>query len=276
MQNQAKAINYFDDLEVQSVSRVKSCVNGSTHCVHDFYGMGLILGTGSVKRIEAGQEYHLAMPLLYLIYPGINGSWGVLDGSERENRWFILRGARAERIVNAMKTNCVSACPTIKLFDCRDLVEIHQKMLRLFHYGVPSTAYRLAVCVEEFVGTFYDTLLETKRDTPVARLILETIKEIGDNPGASYAFADVARRNNISYDHFRRCFQKYTGKPIHEFLLQKRLDLAVSLLQESGESIKEISFRCGFAQQTDFARFIKLRTGMTPSELRQRPALDSF
>jgi len=276
MQNWAKPINYFDDLEVKSVSLAKSRVNGSTYSVKDFYGLGLILGNGSVKRFESGKEYHLAMPFLYLIYPGINGSWGVLDGVERENRWFILSGARAERIVNSLKTNRTSDCPTIRLYDARELVEIHQKMLRLYRCSTPSTAYRLAVCVEEFVGTFYDTLMEAKWDTQVARLISKTISEIAANPGAMYNFADLARRNNISYDHFRRCFQKYTGKPIHAFLLQKRQDLAVSLLQESRDNIKEISFRCGFQLQSDFARFIKSRTGMTPSELRQRPVLDSF
>ena len=149
-------------------------------------------------------------------------------------------------------------------------------MLRLYRYGVPSKSYRLAVCVEEFMGAFYDALKDTRRDTPVARLIMETVSAIGSDPGASYDFADLARRNNISHDHFRRCFQEYAGKPIHEFLLQKRQELGVSLLRESGESIKEISFRCGFARQADFARFIKLRTGMTPSELRQCPVLDSI
>ena len=269
-------MNYFDDLEVKSVSCVKSRVNGLTYSIRDYYGIGLILGSGSVRRVEAGREYHLEMPLLYLIYPGINAAWGVLDGAERENRWFILSGARSERIVNSLKTNCTSDCPTIKLYDARELVEVHQKMLRLYRCGTPSTAYRLAVCVEEFVGKFYDTLLEAQWDTPVARLISKTISDVGADPGAAYDFEDLARRNNISYDHFRRCFQKYTGKPIHAFLLQKRQDLAVSLLQESRENIKEISFRCGFSLQSDFSRFIKSRTGMTPSELRQRPVLDSF
>lgn len=271
-----KTMNYFDDLEVKSVSLTKSRVNGLTCSVKDFYGMGLILGKGSVKRVESGMEYILAMPLLYLIYPGINGSWGVLDGAERENRWFILRGARAERMINALKNNCPSNCPTIQLRDCRELVEIHQRMLRLYRYGIPSRSYRLVICVEEFAGAIYDALMETGRDTPIRCLIEETIKEIGTNPGAPYDFADLAHRNNISYDHFRRCFQKYVGEPIHEFLLQKRQNLGIALLRESDKNIKEISFRCGFVRQADFTRFIKQRTGMTPTELRRRPVPDSI
>ena len=89
-------------------------------------------------------------------------------------------------------------------------------------------------------------------------------------------FKKIAEDLKISYPHFRRCFAQYTQVSIHEFLLQKRYALAVSLLKNGTESVKEIMDRCGFHTSSDFSRFIKARSGTTPSELRKQPQFTEF
>ena len=271
-------IDYFDDVVFRQVSRVVSRRDGAPSSRHEFWGLGLMLGNGSVKTSSvSGEQKILKMPFLYLIQPSPGGSfWGAVNGEERDNRWFIMQGSRAERIVKSMeKVVDRKSGKFIYLKSYQELIAIHQKMLHIFPRGIPSQHYQLAVCLEEFVGAICSAMTVTRQNSPVFDYVAKIAEKISANPGKEYDFPQLARDHRISFDHFRRCFQEYAGKPLYEFLLEKRLVLADSLLRESCCSIKEIAERCGFPRQAEFARFVKLRTGLTPSELRKQPYLDS-
>ena len=271
-------INYFDDVVFLDVNRVVSKRDGIASHHHNFWGLGLMLGNGYVKMTSAHRVEKLhKMPFLYLISPSTGGSfWGTVNGTERDNRWFIMQGSRAERIVKSLEPVADEKNGNfIYLKSYQELIAIHQKMLHIFQRGLPSQNYQLAVCLEEFVGAICSALTMTHQNSPVFNYAAKIAEMISSDPGAEYDFPQLACDYRISYDHFRRCFQEYAGKPLYEFLLEKRLALADSLLRKSRCSIKEISEQCGFHRQAEFARFVKLRTGLTPSELRKKPSLDS-
>ncbi len=271
-------IDYFDDVVFRQVSRVVSRRDGAPSLRHEFWGLGIMLGNGFVKTSSvSGEQKILKMPFLYLIQPSQGGSfWGAVNGEERDNRWFIMQGSRAERIVKSMeKVLDRKSGKFIYLKSYQELIAIHQKMLHIFLRGIPSQHYQLAVCLEEFVGAICSAMTVTRQNSPVFDYVAKIAEIISADPGVAYDFPQLARDHRISFDHFRRCFHEYAGKPVYEFLLEKRLVLADSLLRESCCSIKEIAERCGFPRQAEFARFVKQRTGLTPSELRQKPDLDS-
>ena len=271
-------MNYFDDIHFLQAARVKSCRDGKPGNRHDFWGIGLMLGNGCVRAFHPDRgEKIFKMPFLYLIRPEkrAKNAWGTVNGAEHDNRWFIIQGPRAKRMITALEALPeTDADGHIHLKSYHELIRLHEKMLYLFQRNIPSKAYRLAVCLEEFAGAVYDALDVSKQGSPVFRHVALTAERIASDPGAAYDLRELAREQRISCDHFRRCFQQYAGMPIHEFLLEKRLALAQNLLRGTCDSIKEISERCGFPRQAEFARFIKRRTGATPSELRKQPPLD--
>ena len=270
-------MNYFDDIRCTQVSRIVSRVDGTRCSSHNFWGIGLMLGSGNVKLISTtGSEKICKMPFLYLIQPNPKATgtsaWGVVDGAERENRWFIMEGTRAEKIIASLSemVEKESVNRFIYLNSYKELTAIHQKMLHLFRRNLPAQRHRLAVCVEEFVGAIYDARAMARQSSPVFRYAAQAAERISENPGCEYDFQRMAKDFHISYDHFRKCFHQYAGRPLYEFLLEKRLALAENLLRESTDSVKEIAERCGFPRQAEFARFIKLKTGFTPSEIRRQ------
>ena len=271
-------IDYFDDVVFRQVSRVVSRRDGAPNPRHEFWGLGLMLGNGSVKTKNiSGEENIHKLPFLYLIQPSPGGSfWGTVNGAERDNRWFIIQGPRAERIVKSVEQAFDRKNGKfIYLKSYQELIAIHQKMLHIFQRGIPSQQYLLAVCLEEFVGAICSAMTVSRQNSPVFDHVAKIAGKISADPGKEYDFMQLAREHRISYDHLRRCFLEYAGKPLYEFLLEKRLALADSRLRESCCSIKEIAERCGFPRQAEFARFVKQRTGLTPSELRKQPDLDS-
>lgn len=267
-------MNYFDDLICKQVGGVISRVDGAFCTVADIWCVGLMLGDGFIRRRFPGGEDILRMPFLYLGRPQGSGAWGVVGNAQRENRWFILQGERAGRVVAALEEYQDETDRVIRLSNYRELIAIHQKALKLYQNLIPSKSYQLALCVEEFIGTVYDLLQVARLDSPSFHFAAKMAEMICNAPEGSYDFAYLAARHGISYQHFRRCFQEYTGLPVHEFLLEKRLSLAKRLLQEASLNVKECSDRCGFPRQAEFARFIKQRTGFTPSELRRQPQFD--
>ena len=79
--------------------------DGAPRLQHEFCGIGLMQGNGYLKLAFTSREGKLLkIPFLYLIQPSLGGSfWSVVNGAERDNRWFIIQGPRAERIVKSVE-----------------------------------------------------------------------------------------------------------------------------------------------------------------------------
>lgn len=73
----------------------------------------------------------------------------------------------------------------------------------------------------------------------------------------------------MSKYHFCRKFKEATGITVMQYVLQTRIALAKSKLQENKLSIGEISNQCGFCSQSYFCRIFKEETGCTPLQYRR-------
>ena len=75
--------------------------------------------------------------------------------------------------------------------------------------------------------------------------------------------------------HFHRLFKDYAGITFHDHLMNKRIQVAQSLLG-TDLSITEIAFRSGFTNSSSFGRVFRSQTGMSPSAYRKkRETVDS-
>jgi len=77
----------------------------------------------------------------------------------------------------------------------------------------------------------------------------------------------AAGYTGFSKYHFLRLFSDYTGCTFHDYLLQKRIQIAQALLA-TDVSITEAALRSGYSSLTTFNRNFRKLTGMSPSEYR--------
>ena len=90
------------------------------------------------------------------------------------------------------------------------------------------------------------------------------IKErIDDDPVADHPLDELARISGSSRFKALRGFTALTGLTPHAYIIQRRLDLAKSLIR-SGVGLAEASCEAGFADQSHFHRAFVRRFGMTP------------
>jgi AraC family transcriptional regulator len=78
---------------------------------------------------------------------------------------------------------------------------------------------------------------------------------------------ELAAIAQISPYHFLRLFKQAMGITPHQYILQRRIEKAKYLLQESELSIADIAFRVGFCDQSHLTRCFKRLLGITPKQL---------
>ena len=79
----------------------------------------------------------------------------------------------------------------------------------------------------------------------------------------------LANRVGLSPYHFLRVFKHHVGMTPHQFILQKRLKLAVDFLLTTKLPIIEVAMSSGFGDLSTFNKTFKAQIGKTPRMLRQ-------
>jgi AraC family transcriptional regulator len=78
----------------------------------------------------------------------------------------------------------------------------------------------------------------------------------------------LAQVAGVSASHLRVLFKRTVGIPIHEYVIQRRVERARVLLVESDLPASEVALEAGFAHQSHMARCMRRMLGFTPSSLR--------
>ncbi len=101
----------------------------------------------------------------------------------------------------------------------------------------------------------------------LVRRIIAYINESYEKPVTN---DNIAASFNFNTIYLNRVFKSYTGRSIHSFLIDRRIEAAMEMLRSQTASIGEVAERCGFGNQYHFAKMFKKRTGMSPTDYRRR------
>jgi AraC-like DNA-binding protein/mannose-6-phosphate isomerase-like protein (cupin superfamily) len=82
--------------------------------------------------------------------------------------------------------------------------------------------------------------------------------------------ARAAREVGVSPNHLNRLLRQQTGLTFRQLLIQRRIELAKTLLRTGDAQCTEIAMSCGFGDSNYFARLFKRKTGLSPTEFRRR------
>jgi AraC family transcriptional regulator len=81
--------------------------------------------------------------------------------------------------------------------------------------------------------------------------------------------ADVAKLANLSPSRFAALFKDSFSVPVHRYVLNRRIERAMSLLKIESLRNADIAAACGFASESHFSDAFKRMTGASPSNYRR-------
>lgn len=86
----------------------------------------------------------------------------------------------------------------------------------------------------------------------------------------NYTIAYMAELCNMSVTAFKKRFAEYYELPPHRWFVKQHLHRAAELLLSDDLSIKEISHKCHFANQSQFTSRFRREYGLTPKQYREQ------
>jgi AraC family transcriptional regulator len=103
-------------------------------------------------------------------------------------------------------------------------------------------------------------------------VIEDSLLYIEKNIEQSLSLTSVADTFNMSKYYFHRLFSAVMGCSLNNYLLARRLNASLKLIQQDHLSLTDIAYRLNFGSQSSFTRAFKRQYGMTPSSVRGNSA----
>ena len=91
---------------------------------------------------------------------------------------------------------------------------------------------------------------------------------ITDMPGIAPTISLLAQQCGLGPRRFTTLFRLTTGRSVHEWVEERRMDSARRLLATTSHPLKRIAFDLGFASHAVFCMAFRRHSGMTPSTYR--------
>jgi transcriptional regulator GlxA family with amidase domain len=102
------------------------------------------------------------------------------------------------------------------------------------------------------------------------RVILSVQHHIHREYAKPLSVSQMAELAHLTERTFIRRFHKATGLKPGEYLQQQRLHKARELLENTDTTIERVAWRVGYEDVSAFRRMFQKRTGLTPSQFRER------
>lgn len=184
----------------------------------------------------------------------------------------------------------------------KNLINENRRSLRLTNLPEADVEHVLPLDVNELSKSFFYSMLPYFTETPsppenllelkFKELILSLLSNKKNDRFLSYlnnlsqdkkpSMEEIMQNNytfNLSLEEyakltcksiptFKREFKKIFNDTPAKWVVKKRLHLATELLQNTPLSIGDITFECGFENQTHFSRLFKEKIGVSPLRFR--------
>lgn len=136
-----------------------------------------------------------------------------------------------------------------------------------FSSGAGLNKVRNAVGQALYAAFFHEAQVN-ERDRFVPKPVQRVKKHIDENIEREITLDQLASTANLSPQHLISSFRKHIGLTPMRYLWQARANRGRALLLQSGLSVSEIAYQCGYKNPFHFSRHIRQNFGMAPTDVR--------
>ena len=107
---------------------------------------------------------------------------------------------------------------------------------------------------------------ENERVNESVRRLIEYISK---NYRSEINYKSIGREFGFNSSYLNRVFKEYTGKSIHNFILQYRMNVAMEILRTQNISVSQTALLSGFPNPYHFTKAFTKAVGCSPTEYRR-------
>jgi AraC family transcriptional regulator len=168
-------------------------------------------------------------------------------GMELRNR-FMVRDRQLESIGWAMKSEMEMGSPSGQLY---------------------LDGLALSVAARLVAGHSSVAVSEQRYGGLDGRRLKRTLEFIEGHLAGELSLGRLAAIADMSVSHFRAGFRESVGTAVHQYVIERRVEYAKSLLMREGQTIAEIALASGFTHQSHLARHMQRSTGFSPLQMKR-------
>ena len=83
------------------------------------------------------------------------------------------------------------------------------------------------------------------------------------------SLVELSEKINLSLKKLKEGFKKIYGKPVYQFLIEHKMELAKKLLSENNFNVNEVSLKLGYSTASHFITAFKNKYGLTPRNFKK-------
>ena len=243
---------------------------------HDFDKLILVLG-GKVKYLIEGREYELLPFDFVLVNRNLIHKPVVEENSEEYDRiiLYLNHGFLKEYgLLDAFgKTKELGsyvvrfpANISAEVFELFEKIEKDLAIEDKEYAGALTTRIDVLKALISFNKACIEEDFGFKPEARYNRKVIEIIEFISANLGKDLSIDYLADHFYMSKYHMMRIFKNETGYSIHQYISEKRILKAKSLIM-AGTPATNACIDCGFRDYSTFSRAFKNQLGVLPSEV---------
>jgi len=120
---------------------------------------------------------------------------------------------------------------------------------------------------------YYDAQKKLQNTPTVPTIVTEVFQKIDEAFPDFIGLSVLARHCGCSVTYLTQTFRHYTGKSIHNYLMERRLEYARKLLQ-NGASVTDACYLSGFSDSSGFILQFKKHFHITPGKYKKGAATE--
>jgi len=187
--------------------------------------------------------------------------------------WLTFKGKNAQSMLKDLQNNYGSI---YQISQRHPVIMRFNELLEEANENCFITANQGSSMIFELINMLAE-VYDRKRDIQnQSQLVLKAKQLILKRLEQGVSCHEVASILGVSREHFSRQFKIEAGISPAEFIIKCKINEACGMLKESTISCKEIAFKLGYENASNFIRTFKKYQKMTPIEFRKKGAIPRF
>jgi AraC-like DNA-binding protein len=223
------------------------------------------LHSGECQATVEGVSRDLAIGKVYLFLPGRREHFQFAVERETHQSWCAVRAEFMPKSVQSVLRGAAFSASCSELF--------HVLQAAAFKLRGPLQDSSTSAMIDQLGICLFTEFLHTSREPNPAfgdPAVASFLNYIESHFGEENCLESAREAANISRNALIYKFRNALKSTPANYLWNYRVERGIAMLKETGHSIAEIAYQCGFSNPFHFSRKVKEKLGSSPRDIRRK------